>query len=87
MLKSLQLLKEELESREASIIEIPYHRTASESTHTKHLTIKEPIINMPEDKKHDTRILGFTKDEVELVLMSVQCIRPSKRVGAGWEVS
>ncbi|KAL1865891.1 hypothetical protein Daus18300_007003 [Diaporthe australafricana] len=41
---------------------------------------------MPEDKKNDTSILGFAKDEVQLVLMSVQCIKPNKRVGSGWEV-
>lgn len=32
-------------------------------------------------------ILGFTKREVELVLMSVQCIRPNRRFKIGWEVS
>ena len=42
-------------------------------------------INMPSDD--GIRILGFTEHEVELVLMSMQCIKASKRFTVGWEVS
>ncbi|KAJ0122919.1 hypothetical protein J7T55_011380 [Diaporthe amygdali] len=41
---------------------------------------------MSDNKNKDIRILGFTEDEVKLVLMSVQCIKTSKRYARGWEV-
>lgn len=42
---------------------------------------------MSDNKNKYIRILGFTEDEVKLVLMSVQCIKTSKRYARGWEVS
>lgn len=42
---------------------------------------------MSDDESNGIRILGFTKHEVELVLMSVQCIKGSDRYKTGWEVS
>lgn len=43
--------------------------------------------NMSDDESNGIRILGFTEHEVELVLMSVQCIKGSDRYKTGWEVS
>lgn len=42
---------------------------------------------MSDDENDGIRILGFTEHEVELVLMSIQCIKRSKRYAVGWEVS
>lgn len=49
--------------------------------------VKQRASNMSEDENDGIRILGFTEHEVELVLMSVQCIKGSKRFMVGWEVS
>lgn len=43
--------------------------------------------NRSEDENDGIRILGFTEHEVKLVLMSIQCIKGSKRFSVGWEVS
>lgn len=48
---------------------------------------KERSSNMSDDDNDGLRILGFTEHEVELVLMSIQCIKRSKRYAVGWEVS
>lgn len=52
-----------------------------------HRMVKQPARNMSDDEDDGVRILGFTEHEVELVLMSVQCIKPSQRYAVGWEVS
>ena len=63
----------------------PYHRTPSESTKAP-LMAKTQAKHIPDGENEGIRILGFTEHEVELVLMSVQCMKRSKRFAVGWEV-
>ncbi|KAK7701880.1 hypothetical protein SLS64_010014 [Diaporthe eres] len=51
-----------------------------------HLMAEKWASNMSDDENDGIRILGFTEHEVELVLMSIQCIKRSKRYAVGWEV-
>lgn len=67
--------------------EISYNRIADKSTHRKPFMVTQQAVNMPDDENDEFRILGFTEREVELILMSVQCIKGSNRFKAGWEVS
>lgn len=66
---------------------ISYNRFTDKSTQRKPVMVKQQAVNMSDDEKDEFRILGFTEHEVELILMSVQCIKGSNRFKAGWEVS
>lgn len=68
--------------------EIPYpHTDPKADIHQKPNMVKQQASNMSEAENDGIRILGFTEHEVKLVLMSVQCIKGSKRFTVGWEVS
>lgn len=68
--------------------EIPYpHTDTKDDIHQKLIMVKQRASNMSEAENDGIRILGFTEHEIELVLMSVQCIKGSKRFTVGWEVS
>ena len=63
------------------------HTDAKDNIHQKPIRVKNQASIMSEAENDGIRILGFTEHEVELILMSVQCIKGSKRFTVGWEVS